>query len=77
MAEVNTENFDDIKGRLQQIKQEVAAEDISLDDSLKLYEEAVNLGMKATEVVDSNVNEFVAKDAEEEATEPQKPVSEN
>ena len=39
--------FDDLKARLDEIVEEVSSEDISLDDALALYEEAVNIGLAA------------------------------
>ena len=45
MADVEGRTFEDVHERLSQIVDEVSAEDISLDDALKLYEEAVKLGL--------------------------------
>ena len=41
MADEMGRNFEDVQTRLSQIVDEVSSEDISLDDALKLYEEAV------------------------------------
>ena len=48
-------DYDKIEARLKEIVEAVSADDISLDDSLDLYEEAVDLGMKASNVVEQNV----------------------
>ena len=58
-------NFDEIKQRLGEIKADISDENISLDDSIKLYEEAVKLGMKATDSVDKNLNEFFSESDEQ------------
>ncbi len=46
--------------RLNQIVDEVSAEDISLDDALKLYEEAVKLGLSACDLSEQDVDAFLA-----------------
>lgn len=44
MSEANTESFEEVKKRLDEIVDAVADDDLPLDDALKLYEEAVQLG---------------------------------
>lgn len=41
MSEANTESFEEVKRRLDEIVDAVADDDLPLDDALKLYEEAV------------------------------------
>ena len=53
--EQNQGNFEDVRTRLEEIVDEVNAEDISLDDALKLYEEAVKLGLSACELSESDI----------------------
>lgn len=53
--ERNTQSFEDVRGRLEQIVDEVNAEGISLDDALELYEEAVKLGLSACELSESDL----------------------
>lgn len=54
MAEaVNTQSFSEIRGRLDEIAKQVGSDDIALDTALDLYEEAVKLGMKATELLET------------------------
>ena len=55
--------FDDLKARLDEIVSEVSNEDISLDDALALYEEAVNIGLAACESSELDI-------PEEDSTEP-------
>lgn len=45
MADAEGRTFEGVHERLSQIVDEVSAEDISLDDALRLYEEAVKLGL--------------------------------
>ena len=52
--------------RLSEIVDEVSAEDISLDDALKLYEEAVKLGLSACDLSEQDLDAFLA--TEEETT---------
>lgn len=68
MSEVNPQ-FSQIKERLDEIVQTVSAEDISLDDALNLYEEAVSLGMQVSSVLEENIAEEEIA-AEMEAVQP-------
>ena len=43
--------FAQIRSRLDQIAEQVTQEDVSLDAALDLYDEAVKLEMKATELL--------------------------
>lgn len=56
MSEVNPQ-FSQIKERLDEIVQTVSDEDISLDDALSLYEEAVGLGMQVSSVLEEDIAE--------------------
>lgn len=46
-------SFADIRERLDSIAKEVRSQDVALDAALDLYDEAVELGMKATELLES------------------------
>lgn len=50
-----TSSFAEVKDRLNEIADEVAREDISLDDALSLYEEAVKLGLGACDLSESDI----------------------
>ena len=65
--EQNQGNFEDVRTRLEEIVDEVNAEDISLDDALKLYEEAVKLGLSACELSESDI--FPQEEPAEEGAE--------
>lgn len=47
--------FPSVRERLDEIAQEVAREDISLDEALALYEEAVKLGLAACELSEADL----------------------
>ncbi len=67
--ERDTQSFADVRGRLERIVDEVSAENISLDDALKLYEEAVKLGLSACELSESDLlPEELQPEAEGEAS---------
>ena len=56
MAKPNTaayKTFDDITGRLDEIVQQVRDKDVSLEHSLDLFDEAIALGSKAVDMVDT------------------------
>ena len=52
--------FSAVQERLNQIVDEVSAEDISLDDALKLYEEAVKLGLSACDLSEQDIEAHLA-----------------
>lgn len=67
-------SFDSLKGRLDEIVNEVERDDISLDEALKLYEEAVSIGIAACDASELDVpaegavaNEVEADDRATEA----------
>ena len=63
----NAESFESVKNRLSEIADTVADENLSLDDALDLYEEAVSLGLKASDLLEVGIglpDEEVATEAE-------------
>lgn len=50
-----TASFDAVKERLERIAEEVAQEDIPLDEALALYEEAVLLGLSACDLSEADL----------------------
>ena len=60
MADVEGRTFEGVHERLSQIVDEVSAEDISLDDALKLYEEAVKLGLSACDLSEQDIEAHLA-----------------
>lgn len=53
MAESTVNTFEDITARLDEIITTVRSKDTSLERSLDLFDEAIRLGSKAVELVDS------------------------
>lgn len=47
-------SYEEVKQRLDQIFEDVKSEDVSLDDALALYEEAVKLGLRASELIEDD-----------------------
>ncbi|WP_165055801.1 MULTISPECIES: exodeoxyribonuclease VII small subunit [unclassified Adlercreutzia] len=52
--------FEEVKGRLEQIVDEVSAEGVTLDEALALYEEAVKLGLAACDLSEQGALEAAA-----------------
>lgn len=76
MSDVQDGSFSSVQARLNQIVDEVSAEDISLDDALKLYEEAVKLGLSACDLSEQDIEAYVAgeaSDAREADVQPEGP----
>lgn len=46
------ENFSDMRSRLDEITNKVSDESTSLDDALRLFEEAVNIGLMACDMAE-------------------------
>lgn len=53
MAATTVHSFDDITERLDEIVSTVRSKDTSLERSLDLFDEAIELGSKAVDMVDS------------------------
>ncbi len=47
--------FAEVKTRLDEIVEAVSDESLSLDDALTLYEEAVSLGLKVSDLLESSI----------------------
>ena len=64
MAHESYESFDQVKARLDEIVDAVGSSEMPLDEALSLYEEAVGLGLRASELLEENIE---ARDAEDVA----------
>lgn len=53
MDDSTRQSFVEIRDRLDEIALQVRGDDIPLDAALDLYDEAVKLGMKATELLET------------------------
>lgn len=73
------DSVEEIKARLKAILAQVEDPDLPMDEILALYEEAVKLGSKVGEVVESNISEDDARaafDADAAAPSPAEPSRE-
>ena len=52
MAESSPETFGEVRARLDEIVTEGRSKDVSLEQSLDLYEEAIRLGNRCAELID-------------------------
>ena len=68
MAGESYASFDQVKARLDEIVDAVGSSEMPLDEALSLYEEAVGLGLRASELLEENIEARDAEDvAEDEA----------
>lgn len=72
MPSTSMDSYREVKERLDQIVDAVSADDLPLDDALALYEEAVKLGLRASDLIEQDTE---AHDLEEEAAEEGAPGS--
>lgn len=56
MALESYDSFESVKERLDEIVEAVGDEELSLDDALALYEEAVGLGLRASDLLEENID---------------------
>lgn len=57
MQDEMTQDFQQVKDRLDEIIEQIDDDEISLDDALTLYEEAVALGLKVGSLLEENISE--------------------
>ena len=69
-------DFKGVKERLQQIAEAVDDPELSLDDALDLYEEAVALGLQASDLLEVGITEEEAQAAAADA-QPEAPASDS
>ena len=74
MTDKQPETFSEVRARLDEIVTQVRDKDLSLEKSLDLYEEAIALGNRCTELVDSP--DFSPEEALEAQDAQQSPVTE-
>lgn len=72
MPNASMGSYREVKERLDQIVDAVSADNLPLDDALALYEEAVKLGLRASDLIEQDTE---AHDLEEEAAEEGAPGS--
>ncbi len=59
--------FESVRTRLEEIVEAVGAEDVTLDEALALYEEAVKLGLAACDLSEKDVEAAFPEDAPADA----------
>ncbi len=69
MANDSYETFDAVKTRLDEIVEAVSSEDLPLDDALALYEEAVALGLRASDLLETDIEDRRLQDEAAESGE--------
>lgn len=50
------DTFDEVANRLKEIADKVGDENLPLDDALNLYEEAVGLGLRASDLLEKDTD---------------------
>lgn len=65
MESNDSQSYESIKKRLDDIVEAVGDENIPMDDALKLYEEAVRLGLQASRIMEEGIAQNNAKAADE------------
>lgn len=71
MALESYDSFEAVKSRLDEIVDAVGNEELALDDALALYEEAVGLGLRASDLLEENIEAQRSVDeADEDSDEP-------
>lgn len=63
MTPESYDTFESVKTRLDEIVEAVGSDDMPLDDALALYEEAVTLGLRASDLLEENIAMHNADDA--------------
>ena len=61
--------FESVRTRLEEIVEAVGAEDVTLDEALALYEEAVKLGLASCDLSEKDVEAAFPEDAPVDAAE--------
>lgn len=72
MASKDYDTFEAVQSRLDEIVEAVGDESLPLDDALALYEEAVNLGLRGSDLLEENIEAFDARQAAEAAGDDQR-----
>lgn len=62
MASRSYDTFDEVKQRLDEIVEAVGDDSLPLDEALALYEEAASLGLRASDLLEENIEAYNAQD---------------
>lgn len=63
MTSKTYDTFEELNTRLKEIVEAVGDESLPLDDALALYEEAVTLGLRASDLLEENIQAHEAQEA--------------
>lgn len=63
MTSKTYDTFEELNTRLKEIVETVGDESLPLDDALALYEEAVTLGLRASDLLEENIQAHEAQEA--------------
>lgn len=63
------ESYAEVKARLDEIVEAVKNDDLPLDDALDLYEEAVTLGLRVSDMLEDDIDEAEGIDDDGESVE--------
>ena len=63
MTSKTYDTFEELNTRLKEIVEAVGDESLPLDDALALYEEAVTLGLRASDLLEANIQAHEAQEA--------------
>lgn len=63
MTSKTYDTFEELNTRLKEIVEAVGDESLPLDDALALYEEAVTLGLRASDLLEENIQTHEAQEA--------------
>lgn len=63
MASNDYDTFEAVQRRLDEIVEAVRDDNLPLDDALALYEEAVSLGLRGSDLLEENIEAFDAQQA--------------
>ena len=63
-------SFEELKSRLDEIVEAVNDKDLPLDQALSLYEEAVGLGLRASDLLEQGIDEASVQEALASAARP-------
>ena len=64
MTSSDFDTFETVQSRLDEIVDAVGDDSLPLDDALALYEEAVNLGLRASDLLEENIEAYDNRQAD-------------
>ena len=64
------QSFEDVRARLDEIVQAVSDDELPLDDALNLYEEAVSLGLRVSDLIEVGIDADSEEEGAPEAADP-------